>query len=225
MTDHWAEANGGLRGSTFLRLGAVAYLLAAALHVAARLLAPEGATPSDPMFMIALVVWDLTLFLLATGFFWTGIHPFLTRTGLGLGLFLYLQGGYLLLSLVTGHPYGLPPSMLTVGRTFLLAVFAIIEWRNIGRGPALLLGITAGLQFVRVFLRGLDIFPPLPQPGEAVLSAVFMSATAVAILLAARAIRGHEGEWALAHAPNRNARFAAFNNPQHDWNRNGKSRV
>ncbi len=124
MTDHWAEANGGLRGSTLLRLGAVAYLLAAALHVAARLLAPEGATPSDPMFMIALVVWDLTLFLLATGFFWTGIHPFLTRTGLGLGLFLYLQGGYLLLSLVTGHPYGLPPSMLTVGRTFLLAVFA-----------------------------------------------------------------------------------------------------
>lgn len=222
MTDHWQESGGGLRGSTFLRLGAYAYIGAAGLHVAARLTSPQLADPGQPVFMAALVVWDLTLVLLATGFLWTGIHPFMTRFGIVVGMYIYAQAAYLLLSLITRTPLPVPPGMVTLGRTFLLAVFAAAEARNIGRTAALLLGVPAGLQFIRVFGRGMDILPPLAQPGEAILSALFMVTTACGIYLAATAVRRHEQEWSLATASSRHARFAEFNNPQHQWNREKK---
>lgn len=219
MTNHWAEAHGGLRGSTFLTLAAAAYLAAAVLHVAARLQNPNTPGPSDPLFMVALMAWDATLFLLGTGFLWTGINPVLGRFGIGLGIFIYLQAGYLLFSLVTGNPLPIPPSALTAGRTFLLAAFAVVEGRALGRGTALLLGLTAGAQFGQVMLRGLANWPRLEQPAETVLGAMFMASSAVAMLAVGRAVRRQENAWALDHGPHSAARFSDFNNPQHEWNR------
>lgn len=219
MTSHWADANGGLRGSTFLAVGAAAYLLAAALHVGARWQAPDTVGLGDHLFLAALLTWNLTLFLVATGMLWTGIHPFMGRFGIGVGLFIYLQAAYLLFSLIMRAPQVVPPSALTVGRTFLLAAFALVEARNIGRGAALLLGLAAGGQFVRVLLRTLGTWPPLEQPAETILSALFMAATAVALLAVARSVRRQEEQWAQNHTQHQTSRFADFNNPQHDWNR------
>lgn len=215
MTSQWAEANGGMRGSTYLRAGAIVYFLAALLHFTARLLVPGADGPDHHYFLVALVVWDLALFLLAAGFFWTGVHSFLSRFGIVLGLFILGQAAYLMLSLTTRNTYPVPPSVLTLGRTLLLALFAFIERDYIGRKVAAVLGIVSGLHFLQVFLRSMGLWQPLEQPWQAALSALFMVITAGAIYAAGIAVRRHEEIWARAQVPDRMARFNNFNNPHH----------
>ena len=214
MSDHWSEANGGFRSSLFLRSGAIAYFLAALIHFTARLIVPVDHGPEDPLLLASLLSWDLALFLLAAGFFWIGIHPFLTRYGIAVGLFITAQAVFLLASLATG----------TVGRTMLIAVFAIVEARSIGRKTALVLGITSGLQFLRVLLRNLELWPTMGLPWDAILTASFMVITAGAVFALGNAIHAHEETWALANLPQRHASFDDFNNPQYTGHSAGEDR-
>ena len=218
MTDLWNEANGGLRGSTFLRIGGAAYLIAALLHFSARMMVPDATGPDDPFFVVALLAWDFSLFLLAAGFFWTGINPFMSRFGIGLGLFITAQAVFLLIALVTSNVFPIPPATLTVGRTLLMAVFALVERKHLGRWTALALGLASALQFLRVFLRVMEIFPPLDMPWDAVVSTLIMVITAGAVYSVGNAVRRHEESWALANAPLGPSQFKDFNNPHHDWN-------
>lgn len=218
MSNHWNEANGGLRGSTFLRAGAIAYLIAALAHFGARVLVPGATGPDDPYFMAALLLWDGALFLLAAGFLWTGFHPFMSRYGIAVGLFIGLQALYLLVSLVSRTTMPIPPSAITVGRTLLVGVFAIVEFNNLSRQAALLLGLGSALQFSRVLARGFGVWPDLGQPLDPALSAFFMVVTAGGLYLVSRSVYRHEETWALANQPMRNAKFSEFNNPQHSWN-------
>jgi len=224
MSDHWSEANGGFRSSLFLRSGAIAYFLAALIHFTARLIVPVDHGPEDPLLLASLLSWDLALFLLAAGFFWIGIHPFLTRYGIAVGLFITAQAVFLLASLATGKPPSIAPSVLTVGRTMLIAVFAIVEARSIGRKTALVLGITSGLQFLRVLLRNLELWPTMGLPWDAILTASFMVITAGAVFALGNAIHAHEETWALANLPQRHASFDDFNNPQYTGHSAGEDR-
>lgn len=215
MSDHWNEANGGLRGSFFLRWGALAYALAAMVHFGARLLAPGAMGPENKYFLVALLVWDAALFLVAAGFLWTGINPILSRYGIAPGIFITLQAVILLLSLINTQALILPPAALTLGRTLLVGLFVLVERMHLSRGAILTLGLGPLLQFLRILLRIFGFMSPLAQPWEAILSAVFMLITAAGIYLVSRDVHRHEETWARASLPKRGARFAEFNNPLH----------
>jgi hypothetical protein len=219
MTDHWAESGAGLRGSAFLKLGAAVYLITAGLNLIGKLILPGGADPGNPLFLGAMLVWGLTLFLLGTGFIWTGFQPVMGRLGIAVGLFFYLQGLFLMIALIAPAAMPFPPSILSVGRTFLLAIYAVAERGRLGRSAALPLGIISSVQFVRVFLRNLDVWPLMDHTIEAALTAIFMTVTAWAVFAVGKSVHRLEDEWGLANSHPQRSRLAEFNNPQHNWNR------
>ncbi len=217
MVDHWKEANGGLRGSTFLRWGALAYAIASLAYLCSRLLISGPLGPDNPYFLMSLLTWNTALFLVGAGFLWTGIHPFLSRCGVAVGLFIVLQAIYLLFSLISPRLLVFPPPVLTVGRTLLVGFFAVVEWKHLTRAGALLLTAGSFLQFFRVFLREFGIWETMPLPWAPTLSALFMLITAGGLYMVSRDLRRHEESWARANQPMRNAEFASFNNPQHHF--------
>nr|MEE4268722.1 hypothetical protein [Candidatus Krumholzibacteria bacterium] len=217
MSDHWNEANGGLRGSTFLRWGALAYAIASLAYFCSRLLISGPLGPDNPYFLMSLLTWNMALFLVGAGFLWTGINPFLSRYGIGVGLFIGLQAVYLLISIISPKLLVLPPPVLTVGRTFLVGLFAVVEWKHLTRSGALLLAAGSFLQFIRVFLRGIGVWETMPMPWDPALSALFMMITAGGLYMVSRDLRNHEEVWARGNLPMRNAEFASFNNPQHHF--------
>ncbi len=211
--DYWAEANGGLRGSLMLKVSAVAYFVSGLLYFSIRLLVPDASGPDNHLFLTALVAWDITLFLLALAFLWTGINPIFSRMGLAVGGFAALQAVLLLLDMTTHLKMPFPPGILTLGRTLLLVCFALVERPFLGRLTTLVLATVAALQFIRVLLRGMQVWGPLPMPWENLMTAGFMVITAIAIFSVGRSLRHHEDRWAFANQPRRHAEFADFNNP------------
>ena len=212
--DYWAEANGGLRGSVLLKLSALAYLLAALLHFAVRLMFPEAMGPDNTAFLAALLVWNVALFLFSFAFTWTGINPIFSRMGLAVGLLSGLQAVLLLLDLTRTTMLPVPPSLLTLGRALLLACFALVERNNLGKWTALLLAGVSGFHFVRVLLRGLQIWPALPVPWENTMSTAIMVITSGLLFAVGRSLRYHEDQWARDNQPRRHAEFEDFNNPR-----------
>ena len=83
----WAEINGGLRGSTLLVSGAIVTILATWQNFAAVLLTPSGERASGLIITSAWLCWIIALWLLAAGFIWVGVQPFLSRLGLIVGGF------------------------------------------------------------------------------------------------------------------------------------------
>ncbi len=66
----WNDINGGLRGSTLLRIGALLSIPAALLNVGAEVL-PHLA---DTMVTTAWLLWIAALALMGAGFMWVGIQ-------------------------------------------------------------------------------------------------------------------------------------------------------
>lgn len=215
----WTEANGGLRGSPFLRWGAVGYFLSSLIYFLVPALSSQPLGPGNPVFLAAISFWVVTLMVIGSGFIWTGIHPFMSRFGIAVGVYAFLQAGYLILSLIKPELLAFPPSILTMGRTFLVGLFALIERRYIGPKATWLLGLGSALQLVRVVLRAVGPYPSFPPALETIISTTFMAITALGLWLAARAIHKQEMTWAKANQPQRNAHFTDFNNPGHRWNK------
>jgi len=224
MTDQqgsslWAEANGGMRGSLLLRWGSVGYVLSAILNVVVAAVSTTALGPGNPVFLTALSFWVVTLLLIGSGFLWTGIHPFMTRFGLVVGLYTFTQAGYILISLVKPEVLAVPPSILTMERTFLMGLFALLERKYIGQKAAWVLGLGSVFQLVRITLRTVGPYPDTSPMAEHLLSTALMSLTAIGIFLVAKAVSMQEELWALENQPQRIAHFVDFNNPQHQWNK------
>ncbi len=216
-SDPWSDINGGIRGSILLRSGAVVIFLAAMLNFFSRLL--TTATAQSFLVEPAWVAWILGLWVLASGFFWVGVQPILTRMGIVVGLFFFLNGLLPLVILFMSVTPLIPLTALSMGRAFLLLVFAILEREQVGTRTTTLLVLSAGLLLVKITLRLTGLLPALGNPVDPALDALLVILMATAIFSLGTAVRTMENVWALEMASNRGSSFADFNNPEHERNK------
>jgi len=214
VPDAWTERYGALRGSSLLRSGAVAIFLAACLNFFSQLMVTQmGETV---LVTPAWVGWILGLWVLAGGFVWVGLQPILTRLGVLVGLFFFLNGLLLLLTLFLQIPPLIPLASMSLGRTFLLLVFAVREKDVIGERPMLMLVITASLLMGKTLLRLMDLMPSAGFPVDPALDATLVILLAVALFTLGNAVRSGENRWARESPSRHTLIFADFNNPDHD---------
>lgn len=218
-TDHWAEINGGLRGSLLLRAGALFTILATGQYFASVLLTSPTGQASGKLVASSWLFWIAALWLLAAGFIWVGVQPFLGRFGLATGIFHLLNGVFLLLVLFAGVKPFLPNASLAIGRTLLLLFFVLAEYKHLKGSHVWILAGVALLQFLKIGLRISDQLPALSQKYDVGLDSLLLSLLAVAVYLMAGDLHHQENQWARKVASTRAKGLAEFNNPEHDWNR------
>ena len=216
--DYWAEAAGGFRGSTMVRLGAIALSCGGLANLAAQLLAVDTG-PSQLVTVLAWLLFILGLWLLAAGFFWVGAHPALPRFGFVVGTFHALQGVQLLVLLFSTSPPIVPPISLTVGRLLATVFFAIFARGIIPTRPRTYLAVSASLLLVKAIARSLGFLPAMSDPLEPLLDAVLLIFMASALFQVGTMVRHEETAWAKHVWENRGSDFADFNNPEHAWNK------
>jgi hypothetical protein len=215
----WSEINGGLRGSTLLASGAILSILATWQNFASIVLATEGEPASQALVTCAWLCWILALWLLAAGFIWVGVQPFLSRLGLIVGLFHLINGVVIFAVLFLGFNSPLPGISLAIGRTLLLFFFVIAEKGYFSRFTVNALASVALLQFFKIALRTMEFVPQLHQNINAGLDSIILTLLAVCIILLGRNLKRVEDSWATELAATRSSGFGEFNNPEHEWNR------
>jgi len=215
QADAWGEINGGLRGSTLLRGGAVVSITAALLNVGAEVFPHLN----DPLVTLAWLLWIAALGLMGAGFMWVGVQPFYTRYGWVIGIFFAINALYLMGVLFAGIRPPVPGVSLSIGRALLLLFFAMVEKKDLRPGPATALILIALLQFLKIGVRLAGYWPELTPLLDAGLDAALVVGTAVVIFLVGGSIRRAENMWAREIASQRHGVFSDFNNPEHDWNR------
>jgi hypothetical protein len=210
----WSEINGGMRGSILLRIGAVMTILATMQNFGAAFMedAPGILVSS------AWLCWIMALWLLAAGFIWIGVHPFLGRFGLAVGAFHFLNGLFLLGVLFGGVKPFLPSVSLSIGRTLVLLFFVMLEKKHLRSFSKTLLVVVALLQFLKISLRIMEVLPSWGGIAGSGLDSLLLSLLAVAIFLVGKDVEFVENSWARELAANRSSGFGDFNNPEHDWN-------
>ncbi|MDX2472504.1 MAG: hypothetical protein QNL91_02250 [Candidatus Krumholzibacteria bacterium] len=216
--NHWAELESGFRGSSILRLGALATAGGALINLGAQVLAGAG-EPSTPITIVAWLLFILGLWSLAGGFIWVGSHPFLTRFGFVVGALHAAQGIQLLLLLFTFTAVPIPPISFTVGRLLAIIIFVVVEKKWLGSRTRLLLGSAAGLLLTKAAGRALGYWPELGTPFEPLLDAMLLLYLTAGMLHLATAVRHQENDWAETVYNTGHADFSDFNNPEHEWNK------
>jgi len=203
-----------MRGSILLRSGAVITVLATLLNFAPNIL------PEAPGMLVsaAWLLWIMALWLLAAGFIWIGVHPFLGRFGLVVGGFHFINGLFLLGVLFGGVAPFLPNASLSIGRTLLLLFFVLMERKHLRSSSINFLILVAFLQFLKITLRIMDILPSFGNIADSGLDSGLLALIAVAIFLVSNDIKIVENSWARELASTRASGFGDFNNPEHDWN-------
>ena len=216
--NYWSAVDGGFRGSVLLRLGAVLSACGALTNMGAELLG-SAAGASANVTTVAWLIYIAALWLLGSGFLWVGSHPYLTRFGFVVGALHIVQGFYLLVLLFTTAALPVPPVSLTVGRLLATVMFALIEKESLAPRLRLLIGLSAGALLLKATLRAGGIWPALPGPFSPLIDVVFLLVLAAAMLQLASAVRSEEDTWAKMIYETKNADFADFNNPEHEWNK------
>lgn len=217
-TDFWATVEGGFRGSTMLRAGALLAASGSLTNLGARLLA-NGTAEFQEVTITAWVLYIVGLWILALGFTWVGSHPFLTRFGYILGTLHLLQGTYLLVLLFTPIDAVVPPVSLTVGRLLATILFAFVEKSWLSRQVRDLLAGSAAFILAKSVTRSLGWWPDLGIPLDPLIETVALLALATALLQLAAAVRIEEDKWARKIHVSAHAYLDDFNNPEHEWNR------
>lgn len=216
----WEEINGGLRGSTLLRAGAILSLPAALLNFAYSFLPSQGLALGDWAVTSAWLVWIVALLFMAGGFLWVGIQPFLGRFGWVVGGFFFLNALYLVLVLFARYPLPVPGASIVMGRTLVLLFFAVLESNNLSRKYSLGLIVIAFLQLAKITLRLLELWPAIAPGLDQGIDAGILILMSLALFFVGGVIRRAENSWAREIASQRAGCFADFNNPEHDWNKN-----
>lgn len=211
----WSEINGGMRGSILLYAGAATTLLATAQNFAADFMMD----PPGMLISSAWLCWVMALLLLAAGFIWTGVHPFLGRIGLIVGGFHLLNGLFLFAVLFLGMKPFLPNVSLSIGRTLFLLIFVLMEKQYLRKFSVVTMMVVSFLHFLKISLRIMDILPSFGKYADSALDSTLLALLAVTIIIVGRDINFVEEKWARELAANRSSGFTDFNNPEHDWNR------
>ncbi len=211
----WAEINGGMRGSTLLRAGAVLSILATGQLFAAGFLGQS----SGILINSAWLSWIAALFLLASGFFWIGVHPFLGRFGLGVGVFHFLNGLFLFGVIFAEMNPFLPNASFSIGRTLLLLFFVLIEKKHLRSLSLITLVVAAFLQLMKIGLRLSELLPSLGRIPDSAIDSGLLVLMGVALFLLGGDVKTAENKWAREMLANRATGFNEFNNPEHNWNR------
>ena len=218
-TDFWAEASGGVRGSSLLRLGALLMCLAALLNGAGTALQPSQSLLGIRILKVAWLLWIGDLWLVGAGFIWIGLNPVLSRIGLATGLLHLFQGLFLLLTLFANLRLPVTNTALSTGRLLAIVLFAIVERRTLpGRQVAVLI-LAAGLLQAKLVLRTLTVLREMPEVWLMSLDVLLLLGLGLALLGVAASVRREETWWAEEQYQARATGFSAFNNPQHPWNR------
>jgi hypothetical protein len=216
--NHWAEVDSGFRGSSILRLGAVATAGGALTNLGAQVLAGAG-EPSTPITIVAWLLFIAGLWSLAGGFIWVGYHPYLTRFGFVVGALHAAQGIQLVVLLFTFTAVAVPPISFTVGRLLTIIIFVLVEKEWLGSRTRLLLGSAAGLLLAKAAGRALGYWPELGTLFEPLLDAMLLLYLTAAMLHLATAVRHEENDWAETVYNTGHSDFGDFNNPEHEWNK------
>ena len=212
--NEWAEAHGGLRGSTLLRAGAVLAALSLLVDTSCRVLVPELAEGPFILVTGAWLGWIAALAVLGLGFLWTGMNQVLTRYGLVIGIFHLLHAAFLLLRIFTELPLAIPPRVMVVGRLSLLLLFAIQERKSLGSHGSRLLLIAAAVALVKAVAATWGFPPDLGQVGNALWHFFPSLLLILAIYHTGDLVKRREDEWAEdCLAEDRGTGFEDFNNP------------
>ncbi len=216
--DPWAEINGGLRGSSLLNAGALLTIVAAVGNFIGDLLATSGSPIVNLITGGAWLSWILALWLLAAGFIWIGVQPFLSRFGLIVGVFHLLNGAFLMAVIFAGINQALPNTPFSIGRNVLLISLVLIERRVLEKNLGRFLIIMATLQIVKVTLRVLGLMPSMGRIADSGLDSLLLALLGMSIFMVGNEFKKSENLWALELASTRSAGLGSFNNPEHDWN-------
>ncbi len=219
LNNPWGEINGGLRGSTLLRTGALLTILATLGNFASTFLKSNSAQVPDILISGAWLSWILALWLLAAGFIWIGAQPFMTRFGWFVGGFHLLNGVFLLAILFARVDPPLPSISLSIGRNLLLIFFVFRELNYLNAWVGRFLISISFLQLIKITFRVLDLMPSMDEILTAGLDSLFLTLLGLSLFLVGNQIKKTENQWALEIASTRASGFSAFNNPEHDWNK------
>jgi len=212
--NEWAEAHGGLRGSTLLRAGAVLAALSLLVDTSCRMLVPN--LEAGPLLVVtgAWLGWIAALAVLGLGFLWTGMNQVLTRYGLVVGIFHLLHAAFLLLRIFTDLPLAIPPRALVVGRLSLLLLFALQERKDLEPQGSRLLLIAAALALAKAVAAAWGFPPELGRVGNALWHFFPSLLLVLALYHTGDLVRRREDEWAEGClAEDRGTGFEDFNNP------------
>lgn len=212
--DYWRDAQGGFRGSQLLAMGAGLLALGGLISLLDPWLARALAVRTAELGWLSYI---LGLGLVGLGFGWTCVPGILPRVGIATAVLHVGQAAYLLVLLYGRNAAPVAPVALTVGRLLSVLVLTIAAADMLGRRCALTLGLVAGASLAKALLRVLG--PGLD--GGAAIDALFLVLLAGGLWAAAHRLRAVEDDWARRHHPGNRTDFAEFNNPEHDWNKQG----
>ena len=213
--DGWGEAQAGLRGSHLLLPGAAALGLGALLSLAG-IGHPGTATAlRAALVTIGWAAYVLGLILVGLGFAWSSSVGILHRSGLAVALLSLAQGAHFLVTLWRDERPALDPAIISLARLALLAAFALLSPRALGRPLARWIAVAAGAGCVKAGLR--LAIPGLASP--LAVDALLVTGLAAALVAMARRLRRLEDDWARRNRGAPRSDFSQFNNPQHRWNR------
>lgn len=224
MSDHhsiefWDEVNGGFRGSSLLRAGAVLSVPASLLNLASQFLPQYGTEVVGWVVTVAWLLWIASLSFLAAGFMWVGIQPFFSRFGWVVGAFYLFNALYLVIVLFARYRLPIPGVSLAVGRTLILLFFATVEKESMRRSLYVGLVVVTVLQFLKITLRTYGLGAEMPPALQTGLDGLVVTLMAIMLFLVAGDIRRAENDWAENIYSQRGMGLADFNNPMHSWNR------
>ena len=214
----WSDINGGMRGSVLLAAGAIISILATLQNFSTNFLSEVPGT----LVASAWLSWIMALWFLAAGFFWIGVHPFMGRFGLAVGVFHFLNGLFLLVVIFAQVAPFFPNASLAIGRTLFLLFFVIIEKTHLRTITVTTMMIVALMHFLKITLRIMEFLPTFGKIADSGLDTGLLVLLAGAILLLGRDLKTVENAWAQELVSTRDSGFDGFNNPEHKWNNNDK---
>ena len=209
-TDEWSTAHGSLRGSTLLKVGAVLAAVSILVETGGRLL--PGPTAWD-LSIIAWTGWSLALITLGLGFLWVGMNPVLSRVGIAVGIIHLIHAALLVTRIFAQLPFTFSPKVLVTGRLLLIAVFALVEARELGTRTSRLLLAAAILVLVKAMLPVFGFDPDPGVLGGFLRDCVPAIILALAIYHTGDAIHRCEDTWAGHQVSRTGSGFDDYNNP------------
>ncbi len=221
--NYWAEIEAGFRGSTLLQVGTLLGAVGALANLGADILGGADG-PSQPVTIIAWLLFIAGLWLLAGGFILVGSHRTLTKFAIFVGIFHGLQGIQLLTVLFTFSSVPLPPISLTVGRLIAVLIFIFLERHFLPVQTRNLLYWAVGCQLAKVTSRALGLLPAMNSPVSPLVDTVFLLFLAAALMQLGVFVRQEEDAWARQVFDSGHSDFADFNNPQHEWNQRAETK-
>lgn len=205
------------RASFFLCLGALAMAVSGLLDLAHRF----GAGGENTLLhgYLPISTWTAALVLFAIGFLWIGTVTEFSRAAFWVALLHLAQAINILWIVIIQGRTPFAPDSLTVGRMLTLLVFVLADRSRLPGGLRLLLAGGALLQMGKVVVRSARLLPADDPYWMMGLDLGLVLVLASALLWTGSSLLDREREWEQQQAPDEAIGLAAFNNPEHPWNK------